>query len=315
MIITKEKKFISAIVYARNCEKTIRSFLQMLIGELDANFENFEVVCVNDDSDDNSVDEITAVTNEIGNAAVVSIINLSYYQGLEAAINAGTDLAIGDFMFEFDVADNDFSPQTIMQVYRHALTGYDIVVASPTKNSNMTSKVFYSIMKRHSPVKTSMRTERFRLISRRAINRINILNNVIPYRKVIYNNCGLYSDAILYKPEKKIISQRSFKEKITLAINTLMLYTEYFSKVAVGFSTLMASITVCMGVYAIIVYSGNDKPIEGWTTTIAFLSFGFFGMFLILAIIIKYVSLKLKMQIKNGEYIFESIEKVKNDGA
>ena len=312
MIITKEQSFISAIVYVRNNEKTVHGFLKMLAEILDKHFDHFEVICVDDCSTDGSADEIRSAIKETENSAAVSIINMSYYQGLEAAMNAGTDIAIGDFILEFDIAENDFPPQKIIEAYQHALDGFDIVVVCPGKNQNLSSKVFYSIMKKHLPMKTSMRTERFRIISRRALNRINMINTDIPYRKVIYNNCGLHTDEIVYFPEKKIKTARSFKEKFSLAVNSLMLYTDYFSKVAMFLAILMGIIAVGIGVYAIIVYLGNSKPIEGWTTTTLFLSFGFFGTFILFAIIIKYSALKLRLQIKKQKYIFESVEKVKN---
>ena len=32
----------------------------------------------------------------------ITILNMSFFHGVEAAMNAGVDLAIGDFVFEFD---------------------------------------------------------------------------------------------------------------------------------------------------------------------------------------------------------------------
>ena len=61
---------------------------------------------------------------------------------------------------------------------------------------------------------------------------------------------------------------------------------------------LMTAAAVFIGVYAIVLYLGSSKPIEGWTTTTLFLSFGFAGVFLLCAIIIKYSALKLRIQYK-----------------
>ena len=248
-------------------KKTVRGFLKMLVEILDKHFEHFEVICVDDYSTDNSVNEIKSAVKGKGSSSVVSIIQMSYYQGLEVAVNAGTDIAIGDFIFEFDIAESDFPPQKIMEAYQHALSGFDIVMVCPENNYSISSKVFYSIMKKHLPMKTPMRTERFRIVSRRALNRINMINTDIPYRKVIYNNCGLQTDEVIYTSERKIKSARSFKEKVSLAVNSLMLYTDYFSKIAILLAILMGIAAIGIGVYAIVVYLGNSKPIEGWTTT------------------------------------------------
>ncbi len=53
---------------------------------------------------------------------------MGYSHGLEASMNAGIDLSIGDFVFEFDSCFMDFDPDVIMQVYRKSLQGFDIVI-------------------------------------------------------------------------------------------------------------------------------------------------------------------------------------------
>ena len=42
-------------------------------------------------------------------------------------MNAGIDMSIGDFVFEFDNTILDFNPDMIMEIYRKSLTGFDIV--------------------------------------------------------------------------------------------------------------------------------------------------------------------------------------------
>ena len=103
-MLEKDKNFISAVVYVRNCEERIEGFLKMLISILNNSFEHSEIICVNDCSDDQSLDKIRKVSNQSG-ASCISVINMSYYHGLEMAMNAGDDLAIGDFIFEFDTLD------------------------------------------------------------------------------------------------------------------------------------------------------------------------------------------------------------------
>ncbi len=44
---------------------------------------------------DDSVSMIASITS-------ISVINMSYFHGLELSMNAGMDMAIGDFVFEFD---------------------------------------------------------------------------------------------------------------------------------------------------------------------------------------------------------------------
>ena len=173
-------------------------------------------------------------------------------------MNAGVDLAIGDFVFEFDNTVMDYDESMIMKIYQHALTGFDIVSASPDRKAKLSSRVFYSLFEQNATVSYKLSTETFRILSRRAINRIDSMNKTIPYRKAAYIASGM---------------------KLTMIIYTLLVF-----------------------------FLGN--PIEGWTTTLLFLSVAFFGLFGILTIIIKYLQIIVDMVFKRKHYIIESIEKL-----
>ena len=154
MITNKEKSFVSAVVYVHNNESLVDTFCNSLCIILDSNFEKYEMIFVNDGCTDNSVKKIKEFASKNKNV-VTSIINMSIYQGIELAMNAGVDLAIGDFVFEFDSIAVDYEKQKIMEVYYHSLKGYDIVSASPKNSVHITSKIFYAIFNRFSSAKYS----------------------------------------------------------------------------------------------------------------------------------------------------------------
>ena len=63
-----------------------------------------------------------------------------------------------------------------------------------------------------------------------------------------------------------------------------------------------------MIVYSFICYFAGIT-ISGWMTTILFLSFAFFGLFGILAIVIKYLQLIVNLVFKKKRFSYESIER------
>ena len=128
----KEKNFASAVIYVHNAESRIEKFLKTIINVMEDNFAHSEIICVNDCSDDKSLEKITA-SSSIASTTSVSVINMSYFHGVELAMNAGVDMSIGDFVFEFDNTYLDFDPEMIMKIYFHSLQGYDIVSASANK--------------------------------------------------------------------------------------------------------------------------------------------------------------------------------------
>ncbi len=314
MNINKEKNFVSAVVYLYNNEDSIVYFVDALNQVLNDNFEKYEIIIVNDNSDDNATNKIKNWAKTSQNSAMLSIINMSYFQGIEQCMNAGVELAIGDFVFEFDHQFIDYDTSLIMQTYFTSLQGFDIVSAKG-KHTSISSSMFYKFYNKNSASQYKLDTESFRVLSRRAINRVNSLNKILPYRKAVYANSGLKIKTLTYTPQKNKNSnyaKKTVKKQQETAINSLILFTNLAHKISISFTVLMAAFTIAIGIYSIVVFLlGN--PVEGYTTTMLVLSAGFFGMFTIMAIMMKYLSLLVDLVFKKQKYIIESIEKIVNE--
>lgn len=311
MMTTKEKNFVSAIIYVHNAEDRIENFLKTVIDVLEENFEHSEVICVNDSSTDNSLERIREIC-QIASSTSVSVVNMSYYHGLEAAMNAGGDLSIGDFVFEFDNTILDFEKDEIMKVYARSLQGFDIVSAVPDRRERFTSRVFYKVFSKFTDCSDQMHTESFRVLSRRVINRIGAMNITVPYRKAIYANQGLKTDSLVYTPKAYTGTTRDKQEneyRSALAVDSLLLFTELGYRFSVGMTAFMMVVSVFMMVYSIVIFV-TAHPVAGWTTTILFLSVVFFALFGILTIVIKYLQLLINLVFKKKQYSFEGIEKL-----
>ena len=309
--MNKEKNVVSAVIYVHNAQERVGVFLRTVISTMEENFEHSEVICVNDASEDKSLDVIRKESSAFSHTSI-SVVNMSYYHGVEAAMSAGVDLAIGDFVFEFDNTILDFHKSAVMDAYERALEGYDIVSSSPERKEKFASKVFYRVFDRFAELPYEMRTESFRVLSRRAINRTDSMNKAIPYRKVVYTNCGLKTDRVMYRTMGANMVSPDRKEqeyRVKLAVDSLLLFTEAGSRLSMAMTVLMMIVSVFMIVYSIIVYA-TSHPVEGWTTTILFLSVVFFGLFGILTVVIKYLQIIVDLVFKRKRYSFEEIEKL-----
>lgn len=307
----KEQNFVSAVIYVHNAEDRIERFLDMVVEVMERNFEHSEIICVNDSSEDGSL-SIIRKASKAAEKTSISVVNMSYYHGLELAMDAGMDLAIGDFVFEFDNTVADFNSSVIMEIYRHSLEGYDIVSASPNRKERLSSRLFYRIFAKFAAVSYRMNTESFRVLSRRVINRVSSMNKTAPYRKALYSNCGLKTDCIRYEVTGDWSKARDRKEqryRMDLAADALILFTEVGYRFSMTMTVVMMLMSIFMTVYSLVTYF-VIHPVEGWTTTILFLSVAFFGLFGILTIIVKYLQLLVDMVFKRKHYSFESIEKL-----
>ena len=244
---------------------------------------------------------------------VVSLVNLSYYQGIESAMNAGCDLAVGDFLFEFDRCELDFEPSLIMDVYRRALEGCDVVAAAPKFGVPLSSKLFYKVYNWGNRYRGKIRQERFRVISRRAVNRVNQMNTYVPYRKAMYMNCGLKTDTIVYDNKESAKKTRNREERIkrsTLAADTIIIFTDVLEKISMAVSAVLFGVILVM--FGWVVYSVFSKvrPVEGWMSLMALISFGFFMVSVMLTLILKYLSVILNMSFRRQRYVIEGVEKL-----
>lgn len=313
MLENREKNFVSCVIYLHNEGHLIKEFLREICGIMRDNFEKYEIVCVNDGCMDDTVEQVKAFLAEEKHKSVVSLINLSYYQGVESAMNAGRDLSVGDFLFEFDRCELDFEPSMIMEVYRRALEGYDVVVAAPRYGVSISSKFFYMVFNWGSRYREKIRQERFRVVSRRAVNRVNQMNTYIPYRKAMYMNCGLKTDTICYDNKVTAKKHRNSEERgsrSTLAVDTIIIFTDVLEKLSMAVSALLLVALLIMFGYIIYSIFSKVRPVEGWLSIMALMSFGFFMMSVMLTLIFKYLSVILNMSFKRQRYVIEGVEKL-----
>lgn len=309
MSLNKEKNFVSAVVYLYNEENSVKKFLTSLNELLKTNFEKYEIICVNDTSTDNTAKAVEEFCDE-NSVKSLTMIDTSFFQGVENAMVAGLDISIGDFVFEFDSCLMDYEPAAIMEVYKKSLTGYDIVFAVPEGASKFSSRMFYKTFNKFSNMNYKIKTQRFSIISRRGINRVKSIGVRTVYRKAVYASCGLPATDYVYKPlENAKRNDAQYPVKKNLALNSLILFTDVGYKISVGLSALMAVVLLCAGIYTVAVFV-SANPVAGWTTTMLVVSFGFFGMFLLFAIALKYLSLILSLVFSRREYVIENIKKI-----
>lgn len=303
----KEKNYVSAVIYLGNEKEHVKPFLQMLCGRLSARFENYELVFVEDSSSDGSELEVKDFLKTLPELPPVSMIHMSLKQGLELAMNAGLDMAIGDFVYEFDTMRTPYPADMIESAYDACLAGSDIVTVAPQKNRGLSSSLFYRLFNAQSASRYKLHTDVFRLLSRRALNRVKSISENLPYRKAAYAASGIKMETLFFtgKGGKSVEALRT-----TRAIDSLALYTNVGYKISLGIAFIMLAFMIIALVYTLVLFFTKADLQAGWTTTMLLLTGGFFGVFLILAVILKYLSLLVELVFKKQKYLVESVEKI-----
>ena len=304
--MSKEHNFVSAVVYLHNDAERVVPFLTMLYGQLEAHFEHYEIVCINDASTDASADTVRRFARE--RDFPLTLVQMSSWHGVELAMNAGIDIAIGDFVFEFDSVEMPYQPGLLMDSYAKALQGYDIVWACPRRSRHGRRQLFYRIFNASFDSAYRMREDAFRLVSRRALNRVHAISSMPPYRKAAYAASGLKLANLEFEPS--FPPRQKDKNPYTKALDSLALYTDMFYRLSLGISLVLLVLTMAFGIYTVVIYAIPVRQVEGWTSTMLVMCVGFFGIFLMLTIVIKYLSLLVDLVFKKQRYLVEGIEKI-----
>lgn len=289
----KESVFISAVLYLSDYASNAEKFTRVLINGLKSNFDHFEVIIV-DDCSTRHTTFLKEVVPSLANS-FITVVHMSVKQGIEACLRAGLDVSIGDFVFEFDTLEFIFEKDLLLDVYQEALKGNDIVSVEP-KNNSLSRKLFYKIFNKYSNADYDINATAFRLVSRRAINRVLELNISSAFRQAVYASCGLKNSRIEYKGSACLRKARN----LSLAIDSFLLYTELGRKFC-SFTFVMLIVDILLGLAGISVSKCE------WLFNMSLLV----GNALILGeliILLYYVRLILKE--RNTHYLISNIEKV-----
>ena len=309
--MSKIQQFVSVVAYVHNNTDQIEKFVTTVMNQCEK-FITCEIIFVDDFSTDNSTNNIRQYYTTHKVDYIVTIIRLGKYHGLEIAMNAGRDMAIGDYVFEFDDLYVDYDGNTIMDAYEKCLEGNDIVTVSTDVPIKLTSKYFYRVFNKAIDSNSQIGQESFRLLSRRGINRISSMGIDIPYRKVIYMNSGLSTGEVKYqsttgdRPAR--ISEKT--ERIDLAIDSFIYFTKVIQRLSLIVALIFGLISLGTIIYTLVSRGMGYHVGMGWVSTMLFLSIGFSGLFGFLAIIIRYLSLIVNLVFKRQKYLISDIEKI-----
>lgn len=288
----KESVFISAVLYLSDFANDAEKFTKNLVDSMKSYFDHYEVIIV-DDCSTKHERFLKEVLPSLADSTI-TVVHMSVKQGIEACLRAGLDVSIGDFVFEFDTLEMVFDKSLLWDVYQEALKGND-VVSVESKQNNMSRSLFYKLFNKYSNADYDINASAFRLVSRRAINRVLELNMSSAFRQAVYASCGLKNSRI----EHKGLASPRKARGLDLAIDSFLLYTE-FSRNVCTLSLIFLFVFIVGGIVGLA--TGLN-----WLFNVSVLV----GVVLILVdvVFLLYYS-RLILEEKDKRYLISNIEKV-----
>jgi dolichol-phosphate mannosyltransferase len=300
------KKKISLIIPVYNEGSNIEKLFQELYSVLKGVPYNYEVIFVDDGSNDDSLAKIRLLTEKF---PFVFFIELSRNFGHQNALKAGLDFSQGDCAITMD-SDLQHPPSLIPELLAKWDLGYDIVYTRRSEDKKLswfkrkTSFLFYFLINKLSDLKLENGTADFRLMDRKVLNAFAQLKENELFIRGLVKWAGFRQTAIDYSPQDRHSGKSKYSvfKMVSLALNAVTSFSTKPLKLIAYIGLTLFLFSLCFIPYVLISYF-IQKTISGWTSLMMVVIFFGSLQLLILGIIGIYFS-KMAIQSKQRPLYF-----------
>jgi dolichol-phosphate mannosyltransferase len=270
----REAHLISIVVPVFNEEESILETVRRLLS-LKENLQGeaaIELIFVDDGSRDRSLmllREIAASTR------CVKVISFSRNFGHQIAVTAGIDIAGGDYVAVID-ADLQDPPELIRDMYKLALTGYDVVYgkrrsrAGETLFKRASAAAFYRLLSYMCEIPIPSDTGDFRIMSRRCVDAFVQLRERHRFVRGMVPWVGFKATPLEYDRSERYAGETKYplRKMIAFATNAILSFSKKPLTVATRLGFLTVFIGVLMGAYMLYLKIFTSVPVPGLTAVL-----------------------------------------------
>lgn len=300
-------ELISIVSPVHNEEEVIEEFVTRIKSALQD--LNWELLLVDDGSTDGSYEVIARLAAD---DARIRPIKLSRNFGHQPAITCGIENANGDAVVILD-ADLQDPPEVINEFISKWREGYEVVYGkrNTRKGEGFFKRVsaasFYRLLNRISDTKLPVDTGDFRLIDRKVVNALNLMNEKNRYVRGMVAWIGFNQIPVLYDrdPRKAGKTKFNFFKIISFGTDGLFSFSTRPLKIANWVSIFFTLVTIFLGIYFTyqkIFYPERSLP--GFVPIVLLISLISSVQFFVIGIIGSYVG-RIYSEVKNRPIYIE----------
>ena len=192
---------ISILCPCYNEETVLDLFFEKILEVLAKIPERFEFICVNDGSEDKTLE---ILKDHAKKDSRIKVIDFSRNFGKEAALTAAIDYCNGDAAIPIDVDLQD-PPELISEMIKKWHEGFDVILARRTDRSSdsylkrTTAKMFYRLHNLISSPEIPENVGDFRLIDRKVIDALKNIKESHRFMKGLFSWTGFKTFTLDYK--------------------------------------------------------------------------------------------------------------------
>lgn len=291
--VVREDCFTSVVAPLHNDAAIVEQFAREVTDVLQRHYTNYELVLVDDGSTDGTADAVRALLAAL---PCVRFIRLSRQFGEEAAITAGLDAVIGDFVVVM-LANTD-PPQLIPTLVRHLRDGAGIAFgvledrSADSWSVRLGASAWYWYARRFLRLNLPAHSSQFRALSRQAVNAIVRIRDRFRYLRILSADVGYRAVPVPYRPVRRDAArpQRSFVERASASVDIVVANSQHPLRLVTFLALGAGALNVVYAAYVVATYLfRHGRVAEGWTTLSLQTCGMFFFVFLILAVMSEYV--------------------------
>lgn len=257
---------LSLVVPVHNEEHGIWAFLNAAIDALSETNCPYELVFVNDGSEDRTLEVLRAAKTQ---CPQIRIVTLSRNFGKDAALTAGLDNALGDVVIPLDVDLQD-PPSLIPKFLEQWREGYDVVYGVRVERKaegaykRLSAACFYKVFNFLSDRRIPENAGDFRLMDRRVVDQINTLREKTRFMKALMDWPGYRSIGVPFERPNRTSGRTSWNfwklwnfalDGIT-SFSTLPLRLWFY----VGAVICCFSLVYAISIVTLVLNTGRDVP-------------------------------------------------------
>lgn len=293
--MNENSQLLSIVVPAFNEEENIEKLYNELISVLTSLNLNFEIIFVDDGSDDNTWRKIVDLNKK--NSRVRGI-RFSRNFGHQYAVYAGMIRVSGSVVITMD-ADLQHPPSLIPQLIEAWRNGAKIVNTIRREHrktglcKKLSSKLFYKIFSYFSGIKIVSGMADFRLLDRCVVEQLRQLKEASLFLRGLIQWVGFPSMEIPYDCQQRFAgkSKYSFKKMLRLAVSGIISFSTTPLKLGIwiGFITSLLAFIELIYVFCIKMFLPG-RVISGWASITGVISLLFGILFILIGIIGLYIA-------------------------
>jgi len=250
----KEPQSLSIIFSFRNEEEVLPELIRRVQAvshkeQSQGNISDYELIFVNDNSSDRSLD---ILKEHIQKDANIRVLNMSRRFGVSPCVLAGMEYAKSDIVVYMD-SDLQDPPEVIHELMRR-WKEKDLDVIHTVRKSRkgesflklLITRIGYILIDKFSDINIPIEAGDFKMLSRRAVDHLVQLKEKHPYMRGLVCWVGFNQDIIGYDRDSRHAGKTKFNVLSKDVINN------FFSSALISFSSAPLKIAAILGVTAIV---------------------------------------------------------------